>query len=39
MGDAALVPDEVKLYPCALVDGTGFVARRDGSWRPYPGAS
>lgn len=36
MGDAALVPDEVKLYPCALVDGTGLVARfRDGSWRPY----
>lgn len=36
MGDAALVPDEVKLYPCALVDGTGLVARfHDGSWRPY----
>ena len=36
MGDAALVPDEVKLYPCALVDGTGLVARfRDGSWRPW----
>ena len=36
MGDPALVPDEVKLYPCALVDGTGLVARfRDESWRPY----
>ena len=29
-------PDEIKLYPCALVDGTGLVAHwRDGSWRPY----
>lgn len=32
----AFKPDEVKLYPCALVDGTGLVAHwRDGSWRPY----
>ena len=29
-------PDEVKLYPCALVDGTELVKRfHDGSWRPY----
>ncbi|OUO87568.1 histone acetyltransferase [Gordonibacter sp. An230] len=34
--DPAFLPDEVKLYPCALVDGTGLMARyRDGSWRPY----
>lgn len=32
----AFKPDEVKLYPCALADGTGLVAHwRDGSWRPY----
>lgn len=34
--DGRYLPDEVKLYPCALVDATGLVARyRDGSWRPY----
>ena len=33
---AAFKPDEIKLYPCALVDGTGLVAHwRDGSWQPY----
>ncbi len=32
----AFKPDEIKLYPCALVDGTGLVKHwRDGSWRPY----
>ena len=32
----AFKSDEIKLYPCALVDGTGLVAHwRDGSWRPY----
>ena len=32
----AFKPDEIKLYPCALVDGTGLVAHwRGGSWRPY----
>lgn len=36
MDDPAIAPDEVKLYPCALVEGTDLVARyRDGSWRPY----
>lgn len=29
-------PDEVKLYPCALVAGTELVKRyEEGSWRPY----
>lgn len=33
---APFQPDEVKLYPCALVDGTGLVEHfRNGSWRPY----
>lgn len=32
----AFKPDEIKLYPCALVDGTGLVSHwRDGNWRPY----
>ena len=32
----AFKPDEIKLYPCALVDGTGLVKHwRNGSWRPY----
>ncbi len=34
--DPAFKPDEVKLYPCALVDGTGLVNHwRRGNWRPY----
>ena len=34
--ERALQPDEVKLYPCALVKGTGLMARfADGNWRPY----
>ena len=34
--DPAFKPDEVKLYPCALVDGTGLVDHwRRGTWRPY----
>jgi elongator complex protein 3 len=34
--EAPYLPDEVKLYPCSLVAGTGLVARfADGSWRPY----
>ena len=36
IGDERFLPDEVKLYPCALVEGTGLVDHyRDGSWRPY----
>lgn len=34
--DSHYLPDEVKLYPCALVEGTGLVPRyEDGSWQPY----
>ncbi|MDO4442928.1 MAG: tRNA uridine(34) 5-carboxymethylaminomethyl modification radical SAM/GNAT enzyme Elp3 [Slackia sp.] len=34
--DARYLPDEVKIYPCALVNGTGLVQHfEDGSWRPY----
>lgn len=34
--DPALRPDELKLYPCFLVDGTDLVAHwRSGAWRPY----
>lgn len=36
VGDPAFKPDEVKLYPCALVDGTGLCAAyQRGDWRPY----
>ena len=36
VGDARFLPDEVKMYPCALVDGTGLVEKwRAGEWRPY----
>lgn len=34
--EKAFQPDEVKLYPCVLVDGTGLCAHHaDGSWQPY----
>lgn len=34
--DPAYLPDEVKLYPCALVDGTGLVNLYEhGKWCPY----
>lgn len=34
--DGAYVPDEVKLYPCVLVEGTGLVALHEsGAWEPY----
>jgi elongator complex protein 3 len=34
--DEAYIPDEVKLYPCALVEGTGLCAHyREGTWQPY----
>ena len=36
VSDAAFQPDEVKLYPCVLVEGTGLVAKHDaGEWHPY----
>lgn len=35
--DAAFQPDEVKLYPCVLVEGTGLCERfEDHTWQPYP---
>ena len=34
--DAAYLPDEIKLYPCALVQGTALVSLYEkGEWRPY----
>lgn len=34
--DASYEPDEVKLYPCALVAGTKLCAHfAEGSWQPY----
>ncbi len=34
--DAAFMPDEVKLYPCVLVQGSGLSQLYEqGSWRPY----
>lgn len=34
--DAAFQPDEVKLYPCVLVEGTGLCERfEDHAWQPY----
>jgi len=36
VADSAYLPDEVKLYPCALVNGTELCANYDdGSWAPY----
>ncbi len=36
VSDDRFKPDEVKLYPCALVEGTALMERyRTGSWRPY----
>ena len=36
LADPALRPDELKLYPCALVDGTGLMELwRQGTWTPY----
>lgn len=34
--DAAFQPDEVKLYPCVLIEGTGLCERfEDHAWQPY----
>ncbi len=34
--DEAYQPDEIKLYPCALIHGTQLVKKYDeGLWRPY----
>ncbi len=34
--DPGFLPDEIKLYPCALVSGTQLVQKyQEGSWQPY----
>lgn len=34
--DLGFLPDEIKLYPCALVSGTQLVQKyREGTWQPY----
>ncbi len=34
--DPDVRPDELKIYPCFLIDGTELVAEwRSGAWRPY----
>ena len=34
--DPGFLPDEIKLYPCALVSGTQLVQKyHEGSWQPY----
>ena len=34
--DPGFLPDEIKLYPCALVSGTHLVQKyREGAWQPY----
>jgi len=34
--DPGFIPDEIKLYPCALVSGTQLVQKyREGAWQPY----
>ncbi len=36
VSDPAFLPDEVKLYPCCLVESAHLTKRyADGSWRPY----
>lgn len=36
VGPGPFQPDEVKLYPCALIEGTRLVRKREsGEWRPY----
>ncbi|WP_028263979.1 elongator complex protein 3 [Atopobium fossor] len=36
VSDPGYLPDEIKLYPCALVDGTQLVQKYDaGAWKPY----
>ena len=34
--EPAYLPDEVKMYPCALIDGTRLASLwREGAWAPY----
>ncbi|PJF24246.1 MAG: hypothetical protein CUN53_18795, partial [Phototrophicales bacterium] len=35
-GDADFRPDELKIYPCSLIESAELMRHyRDGSWRPY----
>ena len=35
-GDPAFRPDELKIYPCSLIDSAELMQRyQDGSWQPY----
>ncbi len=35
-GDDDFKPDELKIYPCSLIDSAELMARyQDGSWQPY----
>lgn len=36
VSDKPFQPDEIKLYPCVLVEGTGLCAHyQDATWQPY----
>lgn len=36
VGEGPYQPDEIKLYPCALIEGARLCRHfQDGSWRPY----
>lgn len=36
VNDAPYVPDEIKLYPCSLVEGARLcTSYKEGSWQPY----
>ena len=36
MTEGAFMPDEVKVYPCALIEGSRLVGCYErGEWRPY----
>lgn len=36
VSDSNFLPDEIKLYPCALIAGTGLERRyHEGTWAPY----
>lgn len=37
VAEAPFQPDEIKLYPCALIEGARLCRRYDeGAWEPYP---
>ncbi len=36
VGEAAFMPDEVKMYPCALIENSDLMeCYKSGSWQPY----